>query len=70
MTRSGIMKKYKCTYSDAIIIEKIVTVAKWNEDNTDMKLKFKSGYVMPVYHGYDYRSNKMQLIRKYAYIGI
>jgi len=70
MTRSGIMKRYKCSNADAAIIERIVPVGQWNKENPDMKLKYKSGYVMPVYNGYVYRSKKMQLIRKFAYIGI
>lgn len=70
MNRSEIMKKYKCSLSDAIIIEKIVTVNQWNKENPKDKLRFKTGYVMPVYHGYEYNSSKMKLIRKFANIGI
>ena len=68
--RDRIMKKYKCSFSDAVIIEKIITIEEWNREYPDMKLKYKSGYVMPMYHGYVYRSKKMQLIRKFAYIGV
>ena len=69
MTREQIMFKYKCSNSDAIIIEKICTVQEWNKENPNDKINRKSGYVMPIYHGYDYKSKKDDLIRKYAYVG-
>lgn len=70
MTRSQIMTRYKCSLQDACTIERIVTVKQWNEENPQDKIKFKTGFVMPIYHGWVWKSKKIELIRQFAYIGI
>ena len=70
MTRAQIMTKYNCSLQDACTIENIVTVKEWNETRPNNQIKFKTGFVMPVYHGHEWNAKKINLIRKYAYIGI
>lgn len=63
------MNKYlKYSFSNRKIIEKIVPVKEWNTDcHKDNIIKVKYGYVMPLYHGYDWKAKKQDLIDKYTY---
>lgn len=55
-------------YSNRKIIERIVTVKEWNKDSRpEDKIKKSYGYVMPIYHGYEWRRTKRELISKYTY---
>ena len=50
------------------IIEKIVTVKQWNETaRPDEKINVKYGYVMPMYHGYQWKKTKKKLIEIFTY---
>lgn len=64
--------KPEISFSDKKIIEKIVPVKQWNAETNDpfMKIKVKYGYVMPLFHGYDWKPTKKQLIRKYTFANV
>lgn len=70
MTRDQIMKKYNCSYSDACIIEKIEKSSEFKKTCADAKHLPASGYVMPVYHGWDWKRTKTDLVKKYTYAKI
>jgi hypothetical protein len=70
MTRDKAQKIYNCSYHDAIIIAQIITVKQWNENNPLQQIKRKTGYVLPLYHGYHYSSKKAKLINQYTYINL
>lgn len=58
----------KYSFSNRKIIEKIVSVKVWNSDcHKDNIINIKYGYVMPMYHGYDWKPTKQALIEKYTY---
>lgn len=60
--------KQKISIADKRIIERIMTVKDWNKDaRPDEKINVKYGYVMPLFHGYEWKRTKMELIRKYTY---
>lgn len=63
------MSKYKnYSFSNRKIIEKIIPVKVWNSDyHKDNIINVKYGYVMPLYHGYDWKPTKQDLINKYTY---
>jgi hypothetical protein len=61
------MKK-KIDIADRRIIERIVTVKEWNATcRKDSVINYKSGYVMPLYHGHEWRRTKRELIKKYTF---
>ena len=71
MERETIMKKYNCSLSDACTIEKILPVKEYNTTcRPDNKCPYKTGYVMPVYHGYQWAPTKKDLIKMFTYAKI
>ena len=54
--------------ADRRIIGNIVTVKEWNEGKPlSEQIKVKYGYVMPVFHGWEWKPTKQALINKYCY---
>jgi hypothetical protein len=50
------------------IIDTIVPVAEWNKDKpVSEQIPVKYGYVIPLYHGHEWKKTKKQLIEKYCY---
>lgn len=55
------------TLADKRIIEQIVPVAEFNKGKRKIdQCPKKYGYIMPIYHGYDWRKTKKQLIQNYT----
>jgi len=60
------MKNYTC--ADRKIIETIVKVSVFNEGKPKQgQCQKKYGYVIPLFHGWEWRKTKKQLIEKYTY---
>lgn len=54
--------------ADRKTIEHIVPVKEWNQTcHPDNRIKVKYGYVMPIYHGYEWKATKQALIDKYCF---
>jgi len=54
--------------ADRKTIENIVSVSEWNKDcHPGNVIKVKYGYVMPLYHGYQWKATKAELIRIYTF---
>jgi hypothetical protein len=59
---------YKQDAGNRKIIESIVPVSEWNKDcHKDHIINVKYGYVIPLFHGYEWKKTKFELIQKYCY---
>lgn len=61
------MKVSKLSFSNRKIVEQIVPVKEFNEDNVNNKVNKNYGYVMPLFHGYKWAKTKTELIKQYIY---
>lgn len=62
------MKKYSnYSFSDRKTIDRIITVKEFNSDNKNNRVPKNYGYVMPLYHGWQWKKTKRELINMFCF---
>ena len=62
------MRYSNYSVADRKTIEQMVSVKEWNKDKSlSEQIPVKYGYVMPLFHGYDWKATKQRLINKYCF---
>lgn len=61
------LPKHLDNAANRYIESRILPAKKWNEENPNNKVPFKYGYVMPIYHGYQWKKTKTELINMFCY---
>jgi hypothetical protein len=66
--KNELLQRYKENAGNRKIIESIVPVSEWNNScHKDNIINVKYGYVIPLFHGYEWKKTKFELINKYCY---